>query len=65
MPEQATVEEEWLLCRHPAWPDPLLITPSTREAAEAMWREHHGKHPDIFILHRLIKVERVNFEESV
>jgi hypothetical protein len=57
------LREEWLLCGHPAWPDPLHITPPTREAARDALRRH--PHPDAYILRRrIVATERVDFPEE-
>lgn len=38
----------YYLCRHPAWPDPLHIWPSTAENAEKTYKEH--PHPDAYVM---------------
>ncbi len=38
----------YYLCRHPAWPDPLHIWPSTAEHAEKTYNEH--PHPDAYVM---------------
>ena len=38
----------YYLCRHPAWPDPLHIWPSTAEHAEKTFNDH--PHPDAYVM---------------
>lgn len=38
----------YYLCRHPAWPDPLHIWPSTAEHAEKTYNDH--PHPDAYVM---------------
>lgn len=50
MTEELT--EEYVLCGHPAWPDPLRIWPPTRERALATLAEH--PHPDAYLQRRVV-----------
>ena len=63
--ERLGLREEWVMCGHPAWPDPLPITPPTEEAARATLAQH--PHPDAYLQRRLIsaavRVERITMTE--
>jgi hypothetical protein len=45
---KAGMQEQWLLCGHPAWPDPLAIQPSTGASALRFLRENY--HPSAWLV---------------
>lgn len=48
--------EQFLLCGHPAWPDPLLLNPPTLDHGRRLLAEH--PHPDAHIRRRLISAAK-------
>lgn len=57
--ESASLERDWFMCCHPAWPDPLRIWPRGEENAARTIREHPN--PQAYLISEL-KGGRVEYK---
>ena len=56
--ELATLDEEWFMCCHPAWPDPLPCWGGKADAIDTINRYHH---PDAWLL-RTLRGGRIEYK---